>query len=103
MLSIQTFAPHKFANHNFIFWNRTKHCFIILDQILHSIATESQTNLPSSGIFFSFFQFFQAICFSCSLWIWNTKVLRRGSRILVRGAQWSFDPKEGPQPKMCSK
>ncbi len=28
---------------------------------------------------------------------------RRGSRILVRGAQRSFDPKGGPEPKICSK
>ena len=28
---------------------------------------------------------------------------RRGSRILVRGAQWSFDPRGDPKPKICSK
>ena len=28
---------------------------------------------------------------------------RRGSRILVRGAQRSFDPRGGPEPKICSK
>ncbi len=28
---------------------------------------------------------------------------RRGSRILVRGAQQSFDPKGGPETKICSK
>ncbi len=28
---------------------------------------------------------------------------RGRSRILFRGAQWSFDPKGGPEPKICSK
>ena len=32
----------------------------------------------------------------------NQTVNRRGSRILVGGAQQSFDPKGGPEPKICS-
>ena len=32
-----------------------------------------------------------------------TNLGRHGSRILVRGAQQSFDPKGGPEAKICSK
>ncbi len=35
---------------------------------------------------------------------WEVWLPRRGSRILVRGGLWSFDPKGGvPEPKICSK